>query len=539
MLGIPTEGTPEPSSPDAERASDDSTQAANTSEQQHGATAAAEDVAPAVRATAEEEAEESAEPPRVGLAVAPKRSLFSMAMGISDKKAQAEKAKFDEIATDEPAPAAEPASVEVNAAAEVAPEPDLEPTPAPEAPRGRLFSMFRAKAPETDAPAPETAEPVAAAPEAERAVSPIEVEAPAYVPPPFVRFSTVTKTYDGANLVVKGLDLDIAKGEFLTLLGPSGSGKTTTLMMLAGFEQPTSGDILLNGVSLNEVPPHKRGLGFVFQNYALFPHMTVQENVSFPLEVRHIRSSEIKERVNKALGMVELTGFDKRKPNQLSGGQQQRVAMARALVFDPDLVLMDEPLGALDKHLREQMQYELKRLHRELGVTVVYVTHDQSEALTLSDRIAVFHEGIIQQLDTPTKVYDEPANAFVAGFIGENNALPGKVVAIRGSECVVELIGGSRVKALNGNCEAPGQQGVVCVRPEHLSISAETTPGGNHVAALIEDFIFHGDHVRVKLSAPGMSEIFVKTPARGVKLPAKGVAVTLSWEPASARAFVS
>jgi putative spermidine/putrescine transport system ATP-binding protein len=200
---------------------------------------------------------------------------------------------------------------------------------------------------------------------------------------------------------------------------------------------------------------------------------------------------------------------------------------------------MDEPLGALDKHLREQMQYELKRLHRELGVTVVYVTHDQSEALTLSDRIAVFHEGIIQQLDTPSRIYQEPANAFVAGFIGENNALPGKVVAIKGDECVVELIGGSRVRAFNGNCETVGQTGVVCVRPENLSISAETTPGGNHVAALIEDFIFHGDHVRVKLSAPGMSEIYVKTPARSIDLPAKGVAVTLCWEPAYARAFAS
>jgi putative spermidine/putrescine transport system ATP-binding protein len=213
--------------------------------------------------------------------------------------------------------------------------------------------------------------------------------------------------------------------------------------------------------------------------------------------------------------------------------------MARALVFDPELVLMDEPLGALDKHLREQMQYELKRLHRELGVTVVYVTHDQGEALTLSNRIAVFHEGIIQQLDTPMRIYDEPANAFVAGFIGENNALPGKVIAVRDGECTLELIGGQRVRARNGNCETAGQQGVICVRPEHLTISAETAPGGNHVAALIEDFIFHGDHVRVKLSAPGMSEIIVKTPARGATLPSKGVAVTLGWSPGSARAFAS
>jgi putative spermidine/putrescine transport system ATP-binding protein len=267
--------------------------------------------------------------------------------------------------------------------------------------------------------------------------------------------------------------------------------------------------------------------------------MSVAENLAFPLEVRKTGRSETRERVAKALAMVELSGFEKRKPHQLSGGQQQRVAVARALVFDPELVLMDEPLGALDKHLREQMQYELKRLHHELGVTVVYVTHDQGEALTLSDRIAVFHEGIIQQLDTPKAIYDAPANAFVAGFIGENNALPGKIVAVNGPDVTVELIGGARVKAMNGNCDAVGRSGVVCVRPEHLTVSAETRPGGNHVAALIEDFIFHGDHLRVKLSAPGMNEIIVKAPARGAHFPAKGVAVTLSWEPSVARAFVS
>jgi len=551
LLGIPTEGTPEPSSPDAAEAPGADTQAENTSEHDVAAAVAAGDVATVPRpAAADDESDEGEEPPRVGMALAPKRSLLSMAFGLGEKKAKIEKAKVDEPEIVEP-PApheadGEPVAVEV----EDEPSPDaalaqepVAPEPVGEPKRGRLFSMLRSKAPVAD-PVEETEEQVRA-PAAEtpdhpdHAPSPIEVEEVAHVPPPFVRFGAVTKTYDGINLVVKGLDLDISKGEFLTLLGPSGSGKTTTLMMLAGFEQPTSGDIFLNGVSLTEMPPHKRGLGFVFQNYALFPHMTVQENVSFPLEVRHIRGSEIKARVAKALSMVELSGFDKRKPHQLSGGQQQRVAMARALVFDPELVLMDEPLGALDKHLREQMQYELKRIHRELGVTVVYVTHDQGEALTLSDRIAVFHEGIIQQLDTPSRIYDQPANAFVAGFIGENNALPGKVVAIQGAECVFELIGGSRVRALNGNCETLGQQGVICVRPEHLSISAETAPGGNHVAALIEDFIFHGDHVRVKLSAPGMSEIFVKTPARGGRLPAKGVAVTLVWDPNSARAFVS
>jgi putative spermidine/putrescine transport system ATP-binding protein len=454
-----------------------------------------------------EDAEEADEPPRVGVAVAPRASLLSSAFPRNDNATEAEQARFAEALADRTeAPAAD-------AAARPPVDAKTVPDPVP------------------------AAEPMAEVPEP--LPSPIEVEPTVAASTPFVRFKGVTKTYDGANLVVKQLDLDIARGEFLTLLGPSGSGKTTTLMMLAGFEQPTSGDILLNGTTLTELPPHKRGLGFVFQNYALFPHMSVQENVAFPLEVRRIRGSEIRERVARALAMVELTGFEKRKPAQLSGGQQQRVAMARALVFDPDLVLMDEPLGALDKHLREQMQYELKRLHRELGVTVVYVTHDQGEALTLSDRIAVFHDGVIQQLDTPARIYQEPANAFVAGFIGENNALPGKVVSIRGDECVFELIGGARVRALNGNCDSAEQTGVVCVRPEHLSISSETAPGGNHVAALVEDYIFHGDHVRVKLSAPGMGEIHVKTPAHIGGLPAKGVAVTLCWEPASARAFAS
>ena len=473
----------------------------------------------------EDEHDEEAEPPRVGVALAPRRnSLLASAFGLGERrKAEPPKAEPVPEVVAEPiyeAPVAEP-EPEIEVRAVDIPEPDRGPIIVPLA-RDR---------------APEVVQDIPTAPGApEEKAAPIE-QAPAGAGP-FVRFAGVKKTYDGATLVVKDLNLEISKGEFLTLLGPSGSGKTTTLMMLAGFETPTAGDIQLNGQSLTTMPPHKRGLGFVFQNYALFPHMSVAENLAFPLEVRKVGRSEIKERVAKALAMVELAGFDKRKPGQLSGGQQQRIAVARALVFDPELVLMDEPLGALDKHLREQMQYELKRLHRELGVTIVYVTHDQGEALTLSDRIAVFHEGIIQQLDTPTNIYDHPANAFVAGFIGENNALPGKVTRIDGDHCTMELMGGTRVKALNGNCNAVGQTGVVCVRPEDLAISSEAPAGSNHVPAMIEDFIFHGDHLRVKLSAPGMHEIIVKAPARA-HFPSKGVAVTLSWEPAAARAFVS
>ena len=243
----------------------------------------------------------------------------------------------------------------------------------------------------------------------------------------FVRFENVDKSYDGKQLVVKGLELDIAEGEFVTMLGPSGSGKTTCLMMLAGFETPTNGEIYLDGNPISNIPPHKRGIGMVFQNYALFPHMTVYENLAFPLRVRKFSKDETDKKVEKALSMVSLSGFGSRMPAQLSGGQQQRVAVARALVFDPAVVLMDEPLGALDKNLRESMQYEIKHIHESIGVTVVYVTHDQSEALTMSNRIAVFNDGKVQQLSSPDKLYEEPVNSFVAEFIGENNTFQGEV----------------------------------------------------------------------------------------------------------------
>src|SRR5574343_936781 len=225
---------------------------------------------------------------------------------------------------------------------------------------------------------------------------------------PLVRFAGVQKTYDGLSLVVRSLDLDIQRGEFLSLLGPSGSGKTTTLMMLAGFESPTAGEILLDGAPITRTPPHKRNFGMVFQNYALFPHMSVADNVAYPLTVRKVPKAEIATRVAKALDMVQLGGRGERFPGQLSGGQQQRVALARALVFEPQLVLMDEPLGALDKQLREHMQMEIKHIHQRLGVTVVYVTHDQGEALTMSDRVAVFHQGEIQQIAPPRELYETP-----------------------------------------------------------------------------------------------------------------------------------
>ena len=233
----------------------------------------------------------------------------------------------------------------------------------------------------------------------------------------FVEFDRVQKSYDGVSLVVKDLNLTVAKGEFLTMLGPSGSGKTTCLMMLAGFETATNGEIRLDGRPINLVPPHKRGIGMVFQNYALFPHMTIAENLAFPLEVRGMGKSEREAKIKRALDMVQMGAFGARRPAQLSGGQQQRIALARALVFDPALVLMDEPLGALDKQLREHMQFEIKHLHENLGITVVYVTHDQGEALTMSDRVAVFNDGVVQQLAPPDELYERPVNSFVAPLL--------------------------------------------------------------------------------------------------------------------------
>src|SRR5215510_9963763 len=290
---------------------------------------------------------------------------------------------------------------------------------------------------------------------------------------PIVRFVGIGKTYDGVTRVIDDLNLDVERGEFLTLLGPSGSGKTTTLMLLAGFETPTAGEILLEGRAIGRLPPHKREIGMVFQHYALFPHMSVAENVAFPLTVRGLPKDEIASRVERALSMVQLAALAGRRPAQLSGGQQQRVAVARALVFEPKLVLMDEPLGALDKQLREQMPLEIRRLHQRLGVTMVYVTHDQAEALTMSDRIAVFHRGRIQQLDVPVQMYENPKNAFVARFIGENNRLDGRLETYEGGRCTIRLTASD--SRIDGTLVEPVKNGeavTVSLRPERVQIGA-------------------------------------------------------------------
>jgi putative spermidine/putrescine transport system ATP-binding protein len=353
-----------------------------------------------------------------------------------------------------------------------------------------------------------------------------------------VRFVNVQKSYDGKTLVVKNLNLDIAKGEFITMLGPSGSGKTTTLLMLAGFEPATDGEIFLNGQPINRMPPHRRGIGMVFQNYALFPHMTVNENLAFPLEVRRLSKAEIESRVKTALEMVELPGFGNRRPSQLSGGQQQRIAVARALVFDPDLVLMDEPLGALDKQLREQMQYEIRHLHERLGITVVYVTHDQAEALTMSDRIAVFNDGIVQQLSTPAELYEHPQNSFVAQFIGENNRLPGVVETVSNGSCTVRLESGELVKASAVMVSKKGDRTLLSLRPERVKIDPTRNVAGNLIDGRIEELIYLGDHVRTRLTVAGQSDFIVKIPNTTQRPTlAQGTMVKIGGAPADCRAL--
>jgi putative spermidine/putrescine transport system ATP-binding protein len=360
---------------------------------------------------------------------------------------------------------------------------------------------------------------------------------------PIVRFVGVGKTYDGVTRVVDELFLDIERGEFLTLLGPSGSGKTTTLMLLAGFEAPTAGEILLEAKPLSRVPPYQRNIGMVFQNYALFPHMTVAENIGFPLSVRGVSAGEIVRRVERALDMVQLGGFGKRRPAQLSGGQQQRVAVARALVFEPKLILMDEPLGALDKQLREQMQLEIRRLHRRLGVTMVYVTHDQAEALTMSDRIAVFHRGKIQQLDVPVQMYENPKNAFVARFIGENNRFDGRLETSKDSRCTIRLAAGDA--RIDGTLVEPVKNGevvTVSLRPERVQIrpaghTIDAHPGC-HLAGSLQELIYLGDHVRARVVLTGNEEFMVKRPiSEAQALPRIGAVVDVFWAPEHCRAF--
>jgi putative spermidine/putrescine transport system ATP-binding protein len=343
-----------------------------------------------------------------------------------------------------------------------------------------------------------------------------------------IRLAGLSRSF-GAIHAVRDVDLIAARGEFLTLLGASGSGKTTTLMMIAGFVTPSAGDILVDGASIVRQPPDKRNLGVVFQSYALFPHMTVSENVAFPLRMRHLGRAEAKERTQSALAMVQLEGYGSRRVTELSGGQQQRVALARALVFRPPVLLMDEPLGALDRKLREQMQLEIKRIQKSLGITVIYVTHDQEEALILSDRIAIMHEGEVHQIGTPDAVYERPSTPYVASFLGESNFLDGVLERKEIGTSWVRLASGERIAAQQTGFTV-GSKVRAMIRPESIALVA---PGGdgviNALPAEIEVCEYLGQSIRYFARAAGLT-LTVRAPRTDAERRAStGERVTLYW----------
>ena len=338
------------------------------------------------------------------------------------------------------------------------------------------------------------------------------------------------KSYDGRSNAVDAVDLDIARGEFVTLLGPSGSGKTTTLMMIAGFEQPTAGSIHLDGQDLTGTPPYRRNIGVVFQSYALFPHMTARRNVEFPLRMRHLPADAIRARVDRVLDLVGLRPFASHHPRELSGGQQQRVALARALVFEPDVLLLDEPLGALDKNLREQMQVEIKRIHREVGITSVYVTHDQTEAMTMSDRVVVMNHGRIEQVAAPLEIYDQPATRFVAEFIGDSNVLEATVDAATRRVTLPSL---GVTQALPGASELPGGTALALIRPERLRFvePGEQVPNLMCVAMTVLAVTHFGDSVLLS-GAAGSQPLRARIAGGQARQVREGQEVTVGWRAA-------
>jgi len=344
--------------------------------------------------------------------------------------------------------------------------------------------------------------------------------------PVMVRFQHVTKSY-GAFEAVRDLDLDIAQGEFVTFLGPSGSGKTTSLMLLAGFERPSQGTIELDGQAITRLPPYKRDIGVVFQNYALFPHMSVAENVAFPLKARQMARSQIEEEVRQILSLVRLQTQGHKKPKQLSGGQQQRVALARALVFKPRLIVLDEPLSALDRHLREQMQDELTFLHHKLGITMIFVTHDQSEALRLSDRIALFNQGRIEQVGTPEMLYQQPKTAFVAGFIGDNNLICGQVEKIDGSRIHMRCDAGGLLIGNTAHILQPGAAVVMAIRPEHCRLISPESKTGRQARVIQTTYL--GDGYRLDVVLEGIGNLKMKMSASD-KMPVPGTGSMVSVE---------
>jgi mannopine transport system ATP-binding protein len=341
----------------------------------------------------------------------------------------------------------------------------------------------------------------------------------------------------GPVKAVDGVTLEIGEGEFVALLGPSGSGKTTILMTVAGFETPDSGEIRAGGRDITSVRPHKRDLGMVFQGYALFPHMTVAENIAFPLRMRGIPKHEQGDRVAAALALVRLEGYGARKTYQLSGGQQQRVALARALVYDPPVLLMDEPLGALDKKLREEMQLEIKHIQQQLGTTVIYVTHDQAEALTMADRIAVLHEGHLQQFATPEQVYEQPVNAFVAGFLGETNFIDGVVEAGPDGMYVLRVDGADPLPLgpRGPSMPAVGAPARLAIRPEHVHLGPETASDG--LSGQIQETIYGGGTVACVIRVAPTVTITVREAAGEGPVRRRGDNVRVSWRSERARVF--
>jgi spermidine/putrescine transport system ATP-binding protein len=339
----------------------------------------------------------------------------------------------------------------------------------------------------------------------------------------------------GDFVAVERADFAIREGEFFAMLGPSGCGKTTTLKMIAGFEQPTTGQILLNGEDVSRVPPYKRNVNTVFQQYALFPHMTVADNVRFGPRSKKISKAKYETSVAEMLEVVRLGDFAHRKPSQLSGGQQQRVALARALVNSPSALLLDEPLAALDLKLREAMQFELKRIQREVGITFVFVTHDQGEALTMSDRIAVMSEGRVEQIGTPEEIYNSPASLFVAGFIGSANLLPGEVAGHDGDDTIIALNTGAKVRARGTDHRQVGAPVSLMLRPERLRASVEPSTNGRSLAGIVTDLVFQGATARLGLRLADASEV-IATVSTSTDLPFlhPGAEVHAHWEPGTA-----
>lgn len=346
---------------------------------------------------------------------------------------------------------------------------------------------------------------------------------------PIIQLQNVEKRF-GSELVVKGIDLDVEKGEFLTILGPSGCGKTTTLRMIAGFERPSEGQILLEGHNVIDIPPYKRDVNTVFQSYALFPHMTVYENVAYGLRMKGVPKSAQAQRVQEVLRMVQLESLGIRKPMQLSGGQQQRVAVARALVNKPKVLLLDEPLGALDLKLRKQMQIELKHLQQKLGITFIYITHDQEEALTMSDRIAVMNQGRIEQVASPKEIYESPQSKYVADFIGETNLLQVKVLSRTGAGIVLDY-SGRKLGGRLGKNQTMADTMILSVRPERIRlVKGEESDRPFGLNGVVEETIFVGSFVRTIVRLNDGNQIFTMSPSQGKASYVTGEPVWVSWD---------